>query len=148
MFGTEVDSSGRTMIFPVSLLICTPSLSRPRTLVSGARPKNQKKEATQGWILHKELNGNESNDPLYKPPREWDFGLNHWRNHQATYDLLDQYLIWHTLGSNFSVQSCEEGPICQRISISLEFLHPRPPKVSFLTLPGGQLNDAVDTESL
>lgn len=38
MFGTDVDSSAPTTIFPVSWLSCTPSLSRPRALVSGALP--------------------------------------------------------------------------------------------------------------
>lgn len=54
---------------------------------------------------------------------------NHWRKHQETYDLLDQYLIWRTLGSNVSVERCLEGLICQAVSISWAFLHPRPPKV-------------------
>lgn len=83
---------------------------------------------------------------LNKPSTAGDLGMESLE--KTSSHLVDQYLIWHTHGSNISVERCLEGLISQRISISLEFLQPRPPKVQFLTLSGGQLNDAVDTKSL
>ncbi len=48
IFGTDVASSAATIIFPVSLLISTPTFSKLRVLVSGALPKVKEKKVMTG----------------------------------------------------------------------------------------------------
>ena len=71
MFGTEVDSSAPTTIFPVSLSSCMPSLSRPSALVSGALPEfNGRKQHKENITLQarRERGMEEEGGSLYGLP--------------------------------------------------------------------------------